>query len=168
VLRRWLEGLLPPCTARDDVVSVANELCANAVLHTSSGQGGWFAVEVTWHAPFVRVAVADGGAASGPRVIDDPLSEAGRGLRMVQELSVRTEISGDERGRVICAAIAWEGKDTPEPPPFPPRYEAAIREGEAGLARRFPNVPTRFGPRTAGRAIQAGFSIGRGTAYVTT
>jgi anti-sigma regulatory factor (Ser/Thr protein kinase) len=168
VLRRWLEGLLPPCTARDDVVCVANELCVNAVLHTSSGQGGRFAVEVTWHDPFVRVAVADGGAASGPRVIDDPLSEAGRGLRMVHELSARIEISGDERGRVICAAIAWEGENTPEPPRFPSGYESAIREGEVGLARRFPDALTLFGSRRAGRIIQAAFSTGRGTAYVTT
>jgi hypothetical protein len=30
VLRRWLASLLPPCPARDDVVSVANELSSNA------------------------------------------------------------------------------------------------------------------------------------------
>ena len=30
-LRRWLESLLPPCPARDDLVSVAVELSTNAV-----------------------------------------------------------------------------------------------------------------------------------------
>src|SRR5712691_7758726 len=32
-LRRWLEQLLPPCPARDDVVGVAVELCTNAVCY---------------------------------------------------------------------------------------------------------------------------------------
>jgi serine/threonine-protein kinase RsbW len=148
VLRRWLESLLPPCAARDDVVSVANELGANAVIHTSSGQGGRFVVEVTWQTPLVRVAVADGGAASGPRITSDPLSEGGHGLRMVHELSVRTGVSGDQRGRVIWAAILWRREDAPEPPQFPAGYESAIRDEAVGLARRFPNVLTWFGPRT--------------------
>ena len=71
VLRRWLELLLPECPARGDVAYVATELGTNAVRHTASGQGGWFAVEITWHRLAVRVAVADGGAPGDPRVLDD-------------------------------------------------------------------------------------------------
>ena len=37
VLRRWLASLLPPGPARDDVVTVANELGCNAIRHTLSG-----------------------------------------------------------------------------------------------------------------------------------
>jgi hypothetical protein len=48
MLRRWLECLLPPCSSRDDLISVAVELGTNAVRHTASGSGGQFVVEVTW------------------------------------------------------------------------------------------------------------------------
>jgi Histidine kinase-like ATPase domain len=97
-LRRWLKSLLPECTARDDVLIVASELAANAILHTASGRDGWLAVEITWHGPVVRVAVADGGAPQGPRAIDDPGSESGRGLMVVAGLSARTGVCGDPRG----------------------------------------------------------------------
>src|SRR6266700_3905226 len=56
-LRRWLTVLLPQCAARDDVISVATELGTNAVKFTASGQGGWFAAEITWYGTGVRVAV---------------------------------------------------------------------------------------------------------------
>jgi hypothetical protein len=105
------------------------------VLHTSSGHDGRFVVEVTWEPSLVRVAVADGGAASGPCAVDDPSGEDGRGLRMVHELSVCAGVSGDQRGRVIWAAIPWRGEDAPGPPRFPASYESAIRDGEAGLAQ---------------------------------
>src|ERR1017187_1217646 len=84
VLRRWLESLLPERPERDDVACVANELGTNAVVHTASGRGGWFAVEITWHRAVVRVAVADCGAPSGPQVVGDPDGEHGRGLLVVE------------------------------------------------------------------------------------
>ena len=107
VLRRWLESLLPDCVARDDVASVATELGANAIRHTASGRGGWFAVELTWHQLAVRVAVADRGSPGEPRVIDDPAGEHGRGLLLVQGLSVRTGVCGDRRGRMVWADVPW-------------------------------------------------------------
>lgn len=93
-LRRWLGSVLPPCPVRDDVTSVATELAANAIVHTASGRGGTFAVDVAWRPGLVRVAVTDGGAPGGPRVTDDPDGESGRGLLLVQGLSLR---SGGER-----------------------------------------------------------------------
>jgi anti-sigma regulatory factor (Ser/Thr protein kinase) len=107
VLRRWLESLLPECPARDDVTYVATELGTNAVQHTASGRDGWFAVEITWHRAMVRVAVADGGAPAGPRVIDDPDGEHGRGLLVVAGLSARTGVCGDDRGHLVWADIPW-------------------------------------------------------------
>src|ERR1035438_7054959 len=107
VLRRWLALLLPDCAARDDVTCVATELGTNAVRHTASGRGGWFAVEITWHQSAVRVAVSDCGAPAGPQVIDDPEGEHGRGLLVVRELSARTGACGDERGRLVWADVPW-------------------------------------------------------------
>jgi anti-sigma regulatory factor (Ser/Thr protein kinase) len=143
-VRRWLATLLPECPARDDVISVATELASNAIVHTASGHDGMFAVEVTWHRAMVRVAVADRGAPAGPRVIEDPDGEAGRGLLLVRGLSARTGVEGDHHGRTVWAEVSWEGPDAD----LTGVAEAAIREGEQALARCFPGVLAWFGRST--------------------
>jgi anti-sigma regulatory factor (Ser/Thr protein kinase) len=145
-LRQWLASLLPPCPAREDVIYVASELGTNAVLHTASGQGGSFEVEVTWHGPVVRVAVADGGAPAGPRLVDDPLGQSGRGLLIVRSLAVRTGQRGDHRGRLIWADVPWD--TAAAGPVVPDSREAAIGAGLASLASRFRGVPAWFGRST--------------------
>jgi anti-sigma regulatory factor (Ser/Thr protein kinase) len=69
IVRRWLASLLPESPARDDLASVATELGSNAIRHTASGRGGWFAVEIMWYGPVVRVAVADSGGPTEPQLI---------------------------------------------------------------------------------------------------
>lgn len=133
-LRRWLSLLLPDCPARDDVLSVATELGGNAIQHTASGRdGGWFAVEVAWHQSAVWVAVVDRGGSAEPRVIDDPDGERGRGLLLVRGLSLRTGFTGDQRGRLVWAQIAWPDPNpaATEPPPTP--YQAAVGNCERAL-----------------------------------
>jgi len=112
-LRRWLAVLLPECPARDDVMCVATELGSNALRHTASGRGGQFAVEIAWHASVAHVAVFDGGAPSGPRAVDDPLQEYGRGLLLVRELSLRYGVCGDQRGRLVWADVPCADPDAP-------------------------------------------------------
>ena len=148
VLRRWLASLLPDCPARDDVACVASELGSNAVRHTASGREGWFAVEITFHRSVVRVAVADCGAPAGPRVIDDPAGEHGRGLLVVKGLSARTGVCGDHRGRLVWADVPWDEAGAAEPVSPQDRYQAAIRDGQAGLATRFAGVSVWFGRST--------------------
>lgn len=145
VLRRWLASMLLDHPARDDVTSVAVELASNALRHTASGHGGWFAVEITRYPSIVRVVVADQGGPSEPRVIDDPAAEYGRGLLLVHGLSLRTGVTGDQRGRLIWADIAF---DAPGAAASHDPYEAAIREGRATLARRFRDMPAWFGRAT--------------------
>ena len=125
MLRQWLSSLLPECPARDDVMCVATELATNAVRHTASGRGGWFAVEITWQRRMVRVAVADCGAPTGPQLIDDPTADHGRGLVLVRGLSERTGVIGDHRGRLMWADNPWDDGGTEPPTPAPDRYEAA-------------------------------------------
>lgn len=146
LLRRWLGSLLPQCPARDDVTCVVSELAANAIRHTASRRSGWFAVEVTWYGPVVRIAVADSGAPTGPRVVDDPDCENGRGLLVVRGLSVRSGVCGDHRGRLVWADIPWAGPASPSP--VPDSYEAAIHEAEASLARQFGGTTAWFGRST--------------------
>ena len=106
-LRHWLASLLPASPARDDVISIANELGSNAIRHTASGRGGKFAVEITWSRAIVRITVADGGAATGPHLIDDPAAEHGRGLHLVHGLASRTGVIGNRQGRLVWAEIPW-------------------------------------------------------------
>ncbi len=149
-LRRWLTLLLPECAARDDVISVATELGSNAIKHTASGRGGWFAVEVSvaLPSPTVRLSVADSGAPEGPRMVDEPMSEHGRGLMLVQGLAARTGVSGDQRGRVVWADVLWVAVSTVPSAPARDPYEMAIRDSQAELARRFAGIPIWFGRAT--------------------
>ena len=114
-MRRWLASVLPDCPSRDDVASVATELAANAIQHTTSGLHGWFQVEVTRRGRLVRVAVADGGAPGVPRLVDDPLVEHGRGLVIVAALSLRMGSCGNEGGRLVWADVPWDGQSPSSP-----------------------------------------------------
>jgi len=148
VLRRWLECLLPPRSSRDDLMSVAVELGTNAVRHTASGSGGQFVVEVTWWMQMTRVAVYDDGSPNSPRLTEDLLCEDGRGLLMVNALSVRMGVGGNAQGRVVWADIPWTGQDVPSQLEFPEGFASAVREAEADLACRYPGVLIWFGSET--------------------
>lgn len=123
-VRRWLTALLPGAPERDDVVMVAVELVTNAIRYTASGRGGLVMVEVTWCGPVLRIAVADGGAAGGPRLAaaTGGLAECGRGLHLVRALAGSTGVCGDARGRLVWADIAWAGFRPAASPPGAGRH----------------------------------------------
>jgi Histidine kinase-like ATPase domain len=148
VLRRWLTSLLPDCPAREDAAYVATELGSNAVRHTASGQGGWLTVEVTWHRAVLRVAVADCGSQTWPRMIEDSADEHGRGLLLVRGLALHTGVCGDRRGRLVWADIPWPDPRAVPPPSWQEPYEAAIRDAEVALAKRFAGIHAWFGRST--------------------
>ncbi|HUY47639.1 MAG TPA: hypothetical protein VMV92_18225 [Streptosporangiaceae bacterium] len=102
-------------------------------------------MEITWHVAVLRVAVADGGAADGPRVLDEPGSEHGRGLLVVRGLSLRTGVCGDQRGRLVWADVPWGDADAGS---GRDGYEAAIRDAEDVLACRFAGALIWFGRST--------------------
>jgi protein-L-isoaspartate(D-aspartate) O-methyltransferase len=121
------------------------------IVHTASGRGGWFAVEITRHEGFVRVAVADCGGPAEPHVIDDPALVHGRGLLLVRGLSMRTGVTGDQRGRLVWAEIAWDATGT--------AARAAFTSG--GSARQRPSpadatAPAALRARMAGQIVRAG------------
>lgn len=160
-MRQWLKALLPESPALTDVLSVASELGSNALQHTGSGQpGGWFAVEVTWDRIVVQVTVADGGGPAEPRVINDPDGERGRGLMLVNGLSVRTGWTGDRNGRFVWAQIAWPCQPAvpdggaapafllgpPETAPAPCCHHAAIGLGAHAVTAGL-NMVTGQAPR---------------------
>jgi serine/threonine-protein kinase RsbW len=148
-LRLWLAGVLPDAPERDDVVSVASELSANAIKHTASGHGGAFAVEVVWQRQpgTVWLAVADGGAPQEPHEVDDPMGEHGRGLILVHGLSARTGTAGDEHSRVVWAEIPWEAAQE-APAAAAARAQAGSGAALAELTSRFAGVPIWYGRST--------------------
>lgn len=142
-MRRWIEDLLPPCPARDDVIEVAGELAGNAICHTLSGHGGEFGVRIEQMPDMVRVTVADRGGESGPRLVTDPMGEHGRGLRIVSALSVRVVVTGGKSGRLVEADVPWTVTAEPEP-----EAEPSAEEELAMLGNMFPGLLVWFGKAT--------------------
>lgn len=117
LVRRWLESLLPPCPARNDVTLIATELASNALRHTASGRSGHFAVELARSPMIVQIAVADQGARQGPLAVIEPDEENGRGLLVVAGLSIRMGVLGNRSGRVVWAVLEWDESVAADPDP---------------------------------------------------
>jgi serine/threonine-protein kinase RsbW len=105
--REFVRGVLgDDWPGLDDLLLMVSEICSNAVRHTASGRdGGWFDLTIAQSGNTARIAVADRGSASEPRVSgeSDPLGMAtsGRGLRIVDTLADRWGHGGDQHGRVV-------------------------------------------------------------------
>jgi serine/threonine-protein kinase RsbW len=89
----WIADLLPECDPLDDLLLLAGELSANAVVHTRSGEpGGRFSVAVEWTPEAARVVIGDQGspesAATRAKAGGTAWAlESGRGLWLVDELA---------------------------------------------------------------------------------
>jgi anti-sigma regulatory factor (Ser/Thr protein kinase) len=143
--RRWLAGLLPPSSARDDIELIVSELATNALVHTASGaSGGTFDVDVAWWPEAVQVAVRDGGGASTtPRVIHDAPGEQQRGLELVAAISAGWDFTDDDARRVVRAECRWAADGGPVPESLPSEQEVNLCT--AALAAWFPDVPVWCG-----------------------
>ena len=127
--RRFVAELLAGCPAREVLMTCVSELCANAIAHTDSGNGGVFIVEVDLPRPGVaRVAVTDEGGPSLPvagRL--DPMAEGGRGLAIVAACTNRWGYADAYPGRTVWAEACWpvlvpsSGQDAPLMPSSHPR-----------------------------------------------
>jgi hypothetical protein len=121
------------------------------ILHTASGHGGFFAIELSWAGMTIRLAVADGGAPTGPvlRQRDpDMLEEAGRGLDVVASLCDGYGFEGDHRGRVVWAQFSSAPAAAPHAARVPLVPQPATEEDAALLARQYAGWHTWFGPWT--------------------
>lgn len=108
--RRFVACLLEGCPFLDDVLLATDELVANAVRHTKSGQtGGSFTVEVLRTPQCVAVSVTDQGGPDEPVAREaDPMAESGRGLRTVSLTATSWGWHGNSSGRTVTAV--FEGK----------------------------------------------------------
>lgn len=107
--RRFVAELLVGCPARDVLMTCVSELCANAITHTASGDGGTFIVSVAYPRDGVaRVAVTDEGGSSVPSVgAFDMAAEGGRGLAMVAAYTSRWGWTEAYPGRTVWAEACW-------------------------------------------------------------
>jgi anti-sigma regulatory factor (Ser/Thr protein kinase) len=105
-VRRFVAYLLDGCPAQDALVPCASELSANAVVHTASGHGGSFMVEVTYPRPGVaRISVTDAGGPTEPAAGAPVSDEASEGA--VDDLPV----CGLGLALVAAAASCWGYSD---------------------------------------------------------
>ena len=88
--------------ARDVSRLLVSEAATNAVLHSTSGDGGTFSVEFLISDHLLRVEVQDGGGPTGPRRrVHHIESMTGRGLDMFDALSDRWGVDGGPDGWTI-------------------------------------------------------------------
>jgi anti-sigma regulatory factor (Ser/Thr protein kinase) len=114
-VRAFVGEAVDGCPVADDVILLASEVAANAIVHTASGKGGTFTVVVHPLGEMVRVEVHDGGSETFPdvRAFED-LAGSGRGLGLVELLATRWGHLGDRGGRVV-----WFEVDLPPALPDP-------------------------------------------------
>jgi serine/threonine-protein kinase RsbW len=132
--RRFASELLAGCPARETLIACVSELCANAVAHTASGNGGVFIVEVDCsRAGVARVAITDEGSDSVPAAgVLDLLAEGGRGLAMVAACTSRWGFADAYPGRTVWAEATWpvavpSPGHMPSPGPRPRRTDRSRR-----------------------------------------
>ncbi|MFA1548154.1 ATP-binding protein [Actinomadura chokoriensis] len=80
----------------DDVQVCVDEAFTNGVEHTASGRGGRVTVMFSLAGQDIVAEVVDDGAyGERPVMRDDPLAEGGRGLRIIDALSLEWGVRAD-------------------------------------------------------------------------
>ena len=154
--RHFVAELLAGCPAREVLMTCVSELCANAIAHTESGNGGVFIVEIDLPRPGVaRIAVTDEGGPSLPAAGRlDLMAEGGRGLAMVAACTNRWGYADAYPGRTVWAEACWpvpvpsSGNDAPAndaPVIDAPVDDAPVNDAPGNRARLCP-PPPRFSP----------------------
>jgi anti-sigma regulatory factor (Ser/Thr protein kinase) len=108
-VREFVGRLVDGCPVADEVILLSDELAANAVLHTASGDNGTFSVYVLLESAWVRVEIHDLGSASAPTIRRSAQpAESGRGLGIVETVADRWGFHDGQRGRVVWFEMDWQ------------------------------------------------------------
>jgi anti-sigma regulatory factor (Ser/Thr protein kinase) len=107
-VREFIARAVDGCPVADEVILLASEVAANAVVHTASGKGGTFTVVVCAGDQVFRVEIHDDGSQSPPTIgATGELVGSGRGLGLVESLATRWGYLGDRNGRVVWFEAEW-------------------------------------------------------------
>jgi Histidine kinase-like ATPase domain len=125
-----------------------SELCANAITHTDSGQGGVFIVQISCPRDGVaRVAVTDEGGLSVPAVgRPDVMAEGGRGLALVAACTSRWGYADAYPGRTVWAEASWPVPVPSPGQPAPSPGQPAPSPGQPASARTSRRARTPLPP----------------------
>ena len=95
-----------PVPVLDEAVLLVSELCANAVLHTASGNNGRFEVAICLAGCGSRCETTD--PSKNQRLAQRACSPAvGRGLQLVTALAESWGYGDDRDGRVVFFQMRW-------------------------------------------------------------
>ncbi|RCG20083.1 ATP-binding protein [Sphaerisporangium album] len=92
----------------DEVTLLVSELFTNSVVHSDSRHGGSVIVAVADCFQCIHVDVMDAGGKSFPNVKREPMAEGGRGLSLVDDLSIRWGIANDADGRTVWFEVGYK------------------------------------------------------------
>jgi serine/threonine-protein kinase RsbW len=155
--RRFVAELLTGCPAREVLMTCVSELCANAIVHSDSGDGGVFIVEVDLPRPGVaRIAVTDEGGPSLPvagRL--DLMAEGGRGLAMVAACTARWGYADAYPGRTVWAEACWPVLVPTLTPAAPGPAAAPAPAAPAAAAPGVAPAPASAAPAAAAPGVAA-------------
>lgn len=153
----WIAQVLPEeGPVRDTVAWIADELAANAIMHTRSGaSNGAYTAEIGWVDGVVRVVIGDQGAEGDGPVIQDADETGWHGLHEISRLADALGVTGTPDRRWVYADVAWQ-QNKPPSRPDSARDDSALRE----LAdEQFPGSAAWWAPGSVWRAVP-GFSKG--------
>ncbi|QFY05989.1 ATP-binding protein [Nonomuraea phyllanthi] len=105
--RQFVAGYLGDHPETDTARLVVSELATNAIRHTRSGlPGGRFCVTVLAGTSLLILSVLDEGGPTTPRLCQaHGEDQNGRGLHLIETLTTRWGVHGDQTGRTVWALI---------------------------------------------------------------
>jgi hypothetical protein len=151
------------------VLLLASELCANAVVHTRSGQaGGQFTVDVEWSSQLARVVVGDQGSletpVAGTRSTGAAWSEeSGRGLWLVDAMADDWGTASARAGRWVWFSVDWQARGGP--PLAAPEGTGTAITTSTEIRAAFPGTTAWWGHQT--RTWQAALPEAAGGSLVS-
>ncbi len=93
-------------SAVTDAALVLSELLSNALRHATPLPGSFLRVAWCHQAGSVRIEITDGGAQTVPELGEpNPTTTGGRGLRIVERLSLCWGTSHDDEGTTVWAEV---------------------------------------------------------------
>lgn len=106
-----LRRLGVPQRVIDDARLVVTELLANALRHARPTGSGCLVLRMSVLPDAVRLAVADGGSATVPRLLHPPSSAtSGRGLSIVGTLTREWGVVGEDDGTTVFGVLSIAGR----------------------------------------------------------